>query len=284
MVATRRGRHFLYANPGISLGKVSSLKQFGINADVKHGNSIVVAPPSLHEKDRSFAYRWHTCDETVINDLPDFNAAAFRALIERNQPKQPCPRHGAELHNGSRGLDLNKFLASQAPHCGSFDDVLEIARDYNRNLMDRGYPPLDDAEVVKRASRSWEDVKAGKLKPWHNARSVVRTDAAEIKDLCGRSKQHGGDALALLMLLRAEHQGRVNRGETFRLNTKAMSKSQTLPGWTIERFRNAIRVLLAANFIKVAVAGGNTRSGRKATQYTLSSREPVLEPHLGSPR
>src|SRR5215470_609261 len=50
-VRTRRGRHFQYRDTGFHFGKLSSLKAFGINADVKHGNSIVVAPWSRHEKD-----------------------------------------------------------------------------------------------------------------------------------------------------------------------------------------------------------------------------------------
>lgn len=110
MVATRRGRHFLYANPGISLGKVSSLKKFGIKADLKHGNSIVVAPPSLHEKDRTFAYRWDGCDETVIRDLPDFDFAAFKSLTDGDKAQAQPSRGNVELYGGSRGLDLNKHL------------------------------------------------------------------------------------------------------------------------------------------------------------------------------
>jgi hypothetical protein len=270
MVATRRGRHFLYANPGISLGKVSSLKKFGINADLKHGNSIVVAPPSLHEKDRGFAYRWDGCDETVIRDLPDFNVAAFTALVGGDK----LERRGAELYAGSRGLDLNRYLCSQAWACNGFDEMLDCAHSYNDDLADRGFPSLDADEVVARTRQAWKDLESGKLERWSGRASVARAHAAEIKELCGLSK-HGGDAFALLMLLRCEHQARVLRGETFKLATKAMAESSTLPGWTIERFRNAIKVLLAANFIKVPVAGCNTRGGRKAAQYTLLSREPI---------
>src|SRR5262245_23550363 len=42
-VKTRRGYHNLYQDTGADLGKLTSLKKFGINADVKHGNSIIVA-------------------------------------------------------------------------------------------------------------------------------------------------------------------------------------------------------------------------------------------------
>ena len=82
-VKTRRGKHFLYRDAeGSGLGNIVSLKKFGLNADVKHGRSIVVAPPSLHEKERSFSYQWDSCDETVIRDLPPFNMKALQGLTE----------------------------------------------------------------------------------------------------------------------------------------------------------------------------------------------------------
>ena len=83
-VRTRRGKHFLYRDNGTSLGKVQSLQRFGINADIKHGRSIAVAPPSRHEDDQSFAYSWDGCDETAINDLPPFNSQALQKIIQSN--------------------------------------------------------------------------------------------------------------------------------------------------------------------------------------------------------
>jgi hypothetical protein len=278
MVTTRRGKHFLYANPGVDLGRISSLKRFGLEADLKHGNSIVVAPPSLHQNDRTFAYSWEGCDEMVIRDLPDFNVAAFTTLVGREKQGG----RGAELYGGSRGLDLNKHLCRQAWACDTFKEMLDVAHTYNHDLAERGNPLLDDDEVVARTKAVWKDVEAGKIKRWHGHASVARTNAAEMKELAARSK-NGGDAAMLLMLLRCEHQARALRGETFALDTNAMAGSNTLPGWTIERFRNAIKVLLAANFIKLAAAGRNTRFGRKATRYELSSREPISKLNLGSP-
>jgi hypothetical protein len=43
-VRTRRGRHFQYRDTGFDFGKLTSLKKFDINADIKRGNSIVAAP------------------------------------------------------------------------------------------------------------------------------------------------------------------------------------------------------------------------------------------------
>jgi hypothetical protein len=134
-------------------------------------------------------------------------------------------------------------------------------------LAETGLAPLEEWELVERAGAVWNDFKAGKIKKREEGRSVARTDVEEIKDLCGR--KNGGNAVALLMLLRCEHQARILRGETFSLNVKAMVEWETMPGWTIERFRNAIRTLLDANYLKVVEPHRNRRHGRTATQYTL---------------
>ena len=291
-VRTRRGMHFLYRDTGESLGKLQSLKRYGLNADIKHGRGIVVAPPSRHEKDRTFAYAWESGDETVISDLPPFNIGALRRLIESPQSqgrnssepyKTPSPGREIQpngtstapaaapplLQDGSRGLGLNRWLCTQLGNCHSFDALLDLARAYNADLIESGHAPLDEAEIVRRATAVWNDVEAGKLEKLEGCRAIARTDANEVKHFCGY--KNGGDAVALLMLLRAEHQARVQRGETFALNVKAMADKETL-AWTPGRFRNAIDVLLRAGYIKLAEGGHNTRHGRVAKQYTLVPR------------
>jgi bifunctional DNA primase/polymerase-like protein len=291
-VRTRRGMHFLYRDHGESLGKLQSLKRYGLNADIKHGPSIVVAPPSRHEKDRTFAYAWESGDETVIRDLPAFNIAALRRLIEaarspgRNSsepyktqsPGREIAPNGTStapaaapplLPEGSRGLGLNRWLCTQLGTCHSLDALLDLARTYNTGLVESGHAPLDETEIVKRATAVWNDVAAGKLEKLEGCRAIARTDANEVKRLC--TFDHGGDAVALLMLLRAEHQARVQRGETFALNVKAMADKETL-AWTTGRFRKAIDVLLRAGYIKLVESGHNTKRGRVAQQFTLVPR------------
>jgi len=300
-VRTRRGKHFLYRDTGESLGKVQSLKRYGLNADVKHGRSIVVAPPSRHEKERTFAYAWESGDETVIRDLPAFPIAALRRLMETHQSpgqnssepyKTPSPGREIRpngtnpapaaapplLHEGSRGLGLNRWLCTQLVDCRSFDALLDRARAYNVRLVESGHEPLDESEIVSRTKAVWDDVEMGKLQTLEGGRAVARTDANEVKRLCGY--KNGGDAVALLMLLRAEHQARVQHGETFALNAKAMSNKETL-AWTAGRFRNAIDVLLSAGSIKQVEGGHNTRRGRAAIQYTLVPRSQIAMAALG---
>lgn len=277
MVRTRRGKHCLYRDgDGSSLGKVASLKCYGINADVKHGLSIVVAPPSRHQEDQSFAYAWEGCDETVIRDLPTFNRSALKRLLDTQiSPSgkfQPNVTNTARpplngMRDGSRGLALNDHLVSQAWACDTFNDLLDCANTFNMQLTEVGLAPLPEKEVLARAAAVWRDQEIGKLERWHSLPAVARTNAKEIRDVCGGGK-NGGDAFTLLMLLRAEHLVRVLRSETFSLDVKAMSASGTLP-WTIERFRNAIQVLIRNGYIQMVTPYKNTKMGRVPAQYTL---------------
>jgi hypothetical protein len=276
-VKTRRGQHFLYRDPGVALRKITSLKKFGINADLKHGKCIVVGPPSRHATEPSFQYTWCGCDEGVINELPPFDQGALFSLIESCPTGNPhpnvnytAPRPG-RLHEGSRGLGLNRFLCSQAWSCDSFEDLLDCARWFVSGLVEDGYETLSENEIVQRTQAVWNDLQAGKLQRWLGRSAVARSDAEEVKALSGEGK-NGGDAFMLLMLLRAEHLTRVLRGETFALNPKAMAKAKTLD-WSRERFENAIRLLMRAGYIKQTAPGRNTRHGRTSAQYTLVLRQ-----------
>ena len=287
-VLTKRGCHFLYRAVGRSLGALQSLKAYGLNADVKHGRSIVVAPPSCHEKDNAFEYSWDGCDETVIGHLPLFSVAALQSLIDRSNPRPepvsvleprlkistqcnntaPPPRQGGLLRSYSRGLELNRYLCKQAWACETYEALLDCAQTFNLSLTDRGLEPLDQSEVDGRTLAVWRDWEAGKLVRWQGSRSVAAIDAEQVKDLV--AEPHGGDAVALLMLLRAEHQARiVLRGETFALNVKAMVKAETMPSWTLERYRNAISTLLRKGYLQKAEEAHNSRRGRVAAQFTL---------------
>src|SRR5215510_8045721 len=115
-VRTRRGRHFQYRDTGFEFGNLTSLKKLGINADIKHGNSIVVAPWSRHQEDRAFVYRWDGCDQTVIRDLPPFKGQVLQRLLDNLKPPQvePVNLRGADLalRDGSRKLGLNDRLVA----------------------------------------------------------------------------------------------------------------------------------------------------------------------------
>ena len=296
MVKTRRGRHAIYRDGGAALGNLSSLKKFGLNADLKHGRSIVVAPPSIHPVSGT-AYAWEGCDPGVIRDLPELDARALQDLIDKSpgpifrpsHPGQASPRPnlvpnvtptapapgspghayvpreglGVGMRDGSRGLGLNDLLCKHASFVDSRDELLDVARTINQD-----YPmPLEDDEVVKRTLAVWKDRQAGKLQRWIGRAGNSRVDKGEAKHLSALGP-HGGDAGLFLILLRAEHSARVRRGETFAINCEAMAKAKTL-NWSRRRFRAARNVLLAGGYLKIVAPSRNSRGGRTATQYTL---------------
>ncbi|MDX2205835.1 MAG: bifunctional DNA primase/polymerase [Hyphomicrobiaceae bacterium] len=46
-VLTRRGQHLFYARADARLP--GDLRRYGVNADIRTGNALVIAPPSVHE-------------------------------------------------------------------------------------------------------------------------------------------------------------------------------------------------------------------------------------------
>ena len=172
-VRTRRGYHNLYQATGVDLGKLTSLKKFGINADVKHGNSIVVAPPSRHQDDRSFAYAWDGCDETVIRDLPPFNRVALQKLVDSLNPSQlerivhrqaSSPR---PLRDGSRKLGLNDRLVRIVWEVETETEMLKHALKINDEIG-RADPrgPRTADQVMQVVQTVWRDRETGKIEKW----------------------------------------------------------------------------------------------------------------------
>src|SRR5262245_41988195 len=131
-VRTRRGRHFQYRDTGFDFGKLTSLKELGINADIKHGNSIVVGPWSRHAEDKAFVYSWDGCDETVIGDLPPFKGQALQQMLDKPKSTQPGPvkpQGGGDLglRDGSRKLWLNDRLVAVVWSVSSAMELTAVA-------------------------------------------------------------------------------------------------------------------------------------------------------------
>jgi hypothetical protein len=265
-IKTRRGRHRLYRQGGADLGTISSLKPFGLNADIKHGRSIVVAPPSRHEDDRSFAYVFENCDASVLRDLPPLDSKAFRDLIGGESAKRALG-----FRDDSRGQNLNDKLVAFVSL--GFDDdqdawnlILAEAHVINDGYERGGLERLPEAEVVSRARKGLEDHEAGKFTPRHNRRATATTNADEVRFFA--SVPQGVSALTLLMLLRAEHGARCKRGETFAICPRAMRRDQVLADWSEKRLREARTVLLELDFIREVTSA--TRSS--PAQYELVDR------------
>jgi hypothetical protein len=293
-VKTRRGAHFIFRDSGTSLGKLTSLKSFGINADLKHGNSIVIAPPSRHAEERDFTYSWIECNASVIHDLPPFDAHALQKLTDgaRGSETLPnatktAPAPGAWgtaatlgkafphlFRDGSRKLGLNDHLAA---HAWAFSDdtdaCLDVAHTWNRTLADHGIEPLSPEKVVRVCNSIMRDIAAGKLVKFQRQRAIAMTDGDEIRALMALAP-NGAEAFSLLQLLRVEHGARCKRGETFSLVVESMVRDRVMGKWSARRYREARDVLLQAGLIR------EVREARHmvAAEYTLADR--VLTPSI----
>ena len=272
-VRTRRGQHRLFDGHGIDLGKLTGLRKLGLNIDIKHGKNgagIVAAPPSAHEKDRTFHYAWEDCDETVIRHLPPFPLRKLKSLLEKHEPATQKAELGRRLRDDSRKQGLNDYGVRQVSFCADWDEFLDVCRTWNENLANHyALEPLEDEIVISRASVVWQHHLEGRFVPMIGKGRVAKTKADEVDTLLALNPKHAGDALLLLTKLKIWHAARCRRDETFPVCVKAMASDDVLPGWTRERYQNAKELLLEAGLLKCISEFRNTRDGRDAALYSL---------------
>lgn len=267
-VATRRGSHHLYRDDGEALPKIADLKKFGINADLKHGISIAVSPPSVHRS--GAVYAWADCDPAVLKDIPPFPTDRLKRLIASQDTLSQTERKAiAGYRSGSRKLALNDQLCRQVSFCDTLDDLLDCAFTWNEQQPQAGIEKLDDEQVMQTAQAVWNDSEAGKIERWHRRPAKIRTDKTEFERLTAFGK-NGSLACVLLMKLRAEHGGRTARSRTFAISDRAMAEAQTIPGWTRYDYVKARDVLLEARFLEVAHGRKSTANGWLPIQYRLT--------------
>jgi len=260
MVTTRRGNHYLYRAPkGLER---FNLKKFGINADVKMGGDIVVAPGSVHAS--GHVYAWDGCDARVMSSLPALDLRNLKDLIAGSKKAK------SDFRDDSRGQGLNDYLCGQVAWVDSIEELIDVARTWNlEHLPKIGRQPLEDTEVLARAGVVFRDFEAGQLERWHGKRSRVVTGLDEFDRLSSFGADGSKLALPLLMKLRGEHSARTKRGETFSLNQMAMVRDQTIPGWSRYDYEKARTILLKAGFIEMVSEFKMTKDGRQGAQFRL---------------
>jgi Bifunctional DNA primase/polymerase, N-terminal len=266
-VSTGRGTHLYYRDPRQRLP--TNLRMFGLNADLKTGNSIVVAPPSIHQSGRRYTLHGEA-SWADLADLPVPDLNALHSFIERDKPPFAAGRDGREMRDGSRRQWLNDQLCRHVSFCETFRDLLDVARTENQGLAERGLVPLEDDVVIQRAEKVWADAEDGRFEAWVGREGVARAKDSELQHLARLSAVHGADAFMLLMHLRLKHAARGLRGETFAITPKAMARHQTIPGWSGWRYTRARDLLLRARLVEKVAEFQNSRHGRKAAQYRLT--------------
>lgn len=290
-IDTRKGRHFLYKAPAGSLGTVHSLRKFGLNVDIKHGQAgagISVAPPSRHPDQRDFAYGWSKGSSIeALNELPAFNVVALQALIDKASLRSDplpnvttAPPRGLtadQLRDGSRGLGLNDYLCREAPWCDSLDEVIDKARQFADDLANRfGMEALDETEILKRSQAAWNDVLNGNLVRMHGKSSAVRMADAELACLM-QNFDNGSDAFALLARMRQLHGARMARGETFVFVINAMVEAGIMGRWSARRYREARDTLIQAGLMTEVVPSIWRGGKRSAAEYTLTDLQSIVD-------
>jgi hypothetical protein len=158
-VRSRRAKHLYYRDRSGTHDLPANLAALGLKADLKGGNSIVIAPPSVHES--GAIYQHDGCDWEALKDLPPPNLERLRKLLK---PEPLPPLENERYPEGQRGLGLNRILCRHAAFCDDFEGLLDVARTANADFP----KPLPDSEVVKRASQVWRDVEAGKIEMWED--------------------------------------------------------------------------------------------------------------------
>jgi hypothetical protein len=264
-VRTRRGVHCWYARAPFRLP--GNLKKFGLEVDLKTGNQIVIAPPSIHES--GHIYRLDGCDWDALHKLRSLKVDKLHEFIH-GLKQQAAEKHEEsssfhdprELRDDSRGLCINDTVFGYALRGASQEECIAMAYRLNETFADTSKGRLSADEVFERAVKAWQDGQSGRFKMWGKGRrSVIRLTREE-------SDRLTPDALKLLTKLRAEHSARCERGETFKLSPIAIDKAGFMPRKRIEKARAE---LLKAGLVAVVVKAVNTRFGRVPATYRLSS-------------
>ena len=269
-VGTRRGSHLLYRAPKDYDGQRINLKAFGINADWKSGNDIVVGPGSIH--DTGHVYRWRGCDERVIRDLPVIDLSRVRELLRSKTASagtQDELKAKAGYRSGSAKLQLNDLIYGRSRITADRNELLAVAHQWNRTNETLGIILLKDTEIMQIVDTVLKGREARPVENWHGRRATVRSDLSEVTELASLGKD-GTSAFMLLMKLRGEHGARMQRDETFSLNCVAMAKAGTIPNWTRYDYEKARNALLLAGKIEIAAAFSNTKDGRQAGRFCLT--------------
>lgn len=119
------------------------------SADLKAAGGQVVAPPSV--RDGRAPYRFVEGHLALVQQLPTLQSSSFSAS---------SPGYGNEPHarKGARNDTLYLHLMAQAPSCDTFDDLLDVARTANDNML----PLMKDREVINTALSAWRYEQSGR--------------------------------------------------------------------------------------------------------------------------
>lgn len=230
IVRTASGKHHAWFRYN---GERRSVRpETGVEVDILGGN-IITAPPSQSPKG-SYQFVAGTLDD--LGRLP-----VMRNVPERALPKPVALEQIRQAQATGRNDALYRHCMRTAKRCGSFDQLLDRAREYNRQFPE----PLREDEVVKTATSAWDYEQSGKN--WFGQFSVHFRD----EEFDQFSSNQDQDRYCLISYLR-RHNGTSAR---FMI---ANGLAGTF-GWTVKRLAaTRRRALHAGDFIQLRNATNRT--------------------------
>lgn len=231
--------------------------------ELKVDGNIVIAPPSVNFETGG-VYEFIEGRIEDVASLPVINMAGVPQLAIRLR------REGRRISEDARRMieigERNDWLFRQclrhAAACDDFATLLDVAL----TRADEHFgEPMSEAEIKKTAMSAWGYEQRGENWVGSHARLPLTLDQLlSLEALCN------ADALILALHLQLEHGGRMGRGETFALDTRAMAASGTIQGWSRSRYWRALDCLVQASILKVVRQGWGGVGGKGcASQYII---------------
>jgi hypothetical protein len=204
------------------------------------GGGYAVAPPSIGR------YRPYEFLRGSLADLDRLPVARIpEEIVRAFEPRSgsPAPPLGAKQDH--RNDELFRALLRHGKGCDDEDALLDVAFTRNADMFDL---PLDAAEIARTTASAWQYERDGNN--WVGKEPRVITRKSQFDGIL--THPNGSDAFALYTKLRFTHW----EATEFAASPKAMWRSQIIPGWGHQRYRNALAALAEIGDLKVVHEGG----------------------------
>lgn len=227
-----RGGHLYYKAPTETVRQANLRKSEGLAVDVKAGRGAYVIVPSSVRPSNGVAYAFERGGWDDLRNLPVFRATTAGSTASLRK-----------VAEGSRNKHLFHRALRLAPNCETEDELAVKLHNVNEAECD---PPMHHADVEKAAASAWRYQVEGRN--WVGQGRYAKVPEARFEWLADVP-----DAFALDTRMRLTHERRRDR---FAASPKAMAAANVLPGWSVARYRNAIRLLVERGVWLLLKRGG----------------------------
>ena len=253
IVRTGSGKYHIYYRHNVERRRIRPFPEHEI--DLLGDGGYCVAPPSIRPGGGAYTFIKGSIADLAM--LPTIRKGALDELVPcrraTSHPPQPTsavdrPAPAGAIREGDRNNKMFLFARQQAAAAASLDDLVNVVRRFN----DEGcVPSLPEVEVLRTAKSAWQYKTQGRLwLPGGTSNVVVSQET-----IAALQHDGGGDALLLLMVLNAAHQG---RRATFSVSPEGMAKNRLIGSWDIKRYRRARDTLCRIGALQRLTAGGRT--------------------------